>query len=225
MLFPPPLSTLPSGSTTASYDNMSSGSVVLTAPQPRAALKTRTRGAKQPACGEMCPADEREQRTAERQLHPYERLPGEYATTPQLAVKKYQRSRKCVRWGLGLCSMWSEKGVGGVHLWAWQGVSTHTSKRQDRFASSLVKLHFVCPTQSVPQLTAATPSILTPLISLPPPDAGEETDNSALRTWPALAATLAHLRGLLEGLGAPDWANDNNAIFQLLEAHRFLWDR
>lgn len=79
----------------ASYDSMTQQSVALTASQPRAALKQRTRGAKQPQCTEMCPADEREQRTLERQLHPYERVEGEYATTPQLAVKKYQRSREC----------------------------------------------------------------------------------------------------------------------------------
>lgn len=56
-------------------------------------------------------------------------------------------------------------------------------------------------------------------------DAGEETDNSALRTWPALAKTLAHLRSILGRLGAPDWGTDRQAVFDLLEAHRFLWDR
>jgi SAC3/GANP family len=46
-----------------------------------------------PRCEDMCPQAERAQRTADRQLHEYERLPGDtYATSAALAVKKYTRS-------------------------------------------------------------------------------------------------------------------------------------
>lgn len=89
------------GSSAASYDTLQPSSVALTpsaagAGGPRAQLKPRTRGAKQPQCADMCPEEERHQRTVERQLHPYERIgPDHYATTPELAVKKYQRSREC----------------------------------------------------------------------------------------------------------------------------------
>jgi hypothetical protein len=93
---------------------MAPNSVTLTAAQPRGQLKPRTRGAKQPQCTEMCPADERDQRTVERQLHPYERVEGEYATAPQLAVKKYQRSREYNRCRLCVGGGGRERGGGGT---------------------------------------------------------------------------------------------------------------
>lgn len=83
------------GVTDTPYDALEESSVPPTADRPRAQLKPRTRGAKNPKCHDMCPAEERQQRTVERQLHPYERPgPDEYVTTAELAVKKYQRSRK-----------------------------------------------------------------------------------------------------------------------------------
>lgn len=93
------------------------------------------------------------------------------------------------------------------------------------------------PSSCRPPPSASCFSLLLLLLLLLPhhhtnnTDAGEETDNSALRTWPALRKTLAHLRSLLLQLGTPDWTADPSseggraAVFALLEAHRFLWDR
>jgi len=69
------------------------------------------------------------------------------------------------------------------------------------------------------------PSAAAAAAAAAPSDAGEETADIALRTWPALRKTLAHLRKLLLNLGTPDWNSDRQAVFELLEAHRFLWDR
>lgn len=61
------------------------------------------------------------------------------------------------------------------------------------------------------------------------PEAGGLPDPALLRTWPALAATLAHLRSLMSrvshvgGTGGP--AAGPGGGPSLLEAHRFLWDR
>jgi hypothetical protein len=57
-----------------------------------------------------------------------------------------------------------------------------------------------------------------------PPDAGNVTLDSDLRTWPALMKSLAYLRSLLVRLGAQDWT-DARAMNKLLSAHKFLWDR
>lgn len=45
-----------------------------------------------PQCNDMCPRAEREQRTADRQLHEFERIGGDYKTDAGHAVKKYTRS-------------------------------------------------------------------------------------------------------------------------------------
>ena len=45
-----------------------------------------------PQCNDMCPQTEREQRTADRQLHDFERTGADYGTDAEHAVKKYTRS-------------------------------------------------------------------------------------------------------------------------------------
>jgi hypothetical protein len=92
------------GAVQASYDRLTPSSVVLTTPQPRAALKQRSMGAKQPQCEDMCSERERTSRMGDNSLHDFEReVPGQPITNAQLAVKVYQRSGGWLA-SMGWCS-------------------------------------------------------------------------------------------------------------------------
>jgi len=76
-----------------------------------------------------------------------------------------------------------------------------------------------------PSLLASPPLLLLLLLVVVLSEAGGLPDPAALRTWSALSATLAHLRGLMARADVAAAGAAAAGRISLLEAHRFLWDR